>query len=95
MPEQTTEESAGYDLYAADTITFFAPKFSNYSTQFKVGYSWWIFGQIMPRSSILVDHLVTVDGGVIDSDFRGIVKTILVNLSKRLLLLDLVIELLK
>ena len=22
MPEQTTEESAGYDLYAADTITF-------------------------------------------------------------------------
>ena len=49
----------------------------------------------MPRSSILVDHLVTVDGGVIDSDFRGIVKAILVNLSKRLLLLDLVIELLK
>ena len=41
------------------------------------------FGQIMPRSSILVDHLVTVDGGVIDSDFRGIVKAILVNLSKK------------
>ena len=41
------------------------------------------FGQIMPRSSILVDHLVTVGGGVIDSDFRGIVKAILVNLSKK------------
>ena len=39
VPEQTTEGSAGYDLYAADTITFFAPKSSNYSTQFKVGYS--------------------------------------------------------
>ena len=39
VPEQTTEVSAGYDLYAADTITFFAPKSSNYSTQFKVGYS--------------------------------------------------------
>ena len=41
------------------------------------------FGQIMPRSSILVYHLVTVDGGVIDSDVRGIVKAILVNLSKK------------
>ena len=37
----------------------------------------------MPRSSILVYHLVTVDGGVIDSDVRGIVKAILVNLSKK------------
>ena len=37
----------------------------------------------MPQSSILVDHLVTVDDGVIDSDFRGIVKAILVNLSKK------------
>ena len=38
---------------------------------------------MMPRSSILVNHLVTVDGGVIDSDFRGIVKVILVNLSNK------------
>ena len=37
----------------------------------------------MPRSSILVDDLVTVDDGVIDSDFRGIVQAILVNLSKK------------
>ena len=37
----------------------------------------------MPRSSVLVDHLVTVDGGVIDSDFRGIVKAILVDLSNK------------
>ena len=29
----------------------------------------------------MVNHLVTVDGGVIDSDFRGIVKAMLVNLS--------------
>ena len=31
----------------------------------------------------MVNHLVTVDGGVIDSDFRGIVKAILVNLSDK------------
>ena len=33
--------------------------------------------------TILVNHLVIVDGGVIDSDFRGIVKEILVNLSDK------------
>ena len=41
------------------------------------------FGQVFPGSSILVNHLVTVDGGVIDSDFWGIVKAILVNLSDK------------
>ena len=37
----------------------------------------------MPRSIILLDHLNTVDGGVIDSDFKGIVKAILVNVSNK------------
>ena len=37
------------------------------------------FGKIFPCSSILKDHLVTVDSGVIDSDFRGIVEALLVN----------------
>ena len=31
----------------------------------------------------MVNHLVTVDGGVLDSDFRGIVKAILLNLSDK------------
>ena len=31
----------------------------------------------------MVNHLVTVDGGVVNSDFRGIVKAMLVNLSDK------------
>ena len=41
------------------------------------------FGKIFPCSSILKDHLVTVDAGVIDSDLRGIVEALLVNHSKK------------
>ena len=37
------------------------------------------FGRLFLHSSILKDHLVTVDAGVIDADFRGIVQALLVN----------------
>ena len=37
------------------------------------------FGKLFPRSSILKDHLVTVNAGVIDANFRGIVQALLVN----------------
>ena len=90
-PEQTTEGSDGYDLYAADTITIFPQSAQTIPLDLRWAITDGFFGQIMPRSSILVDHLVTVDGGVIDSDFRGIVRAILVINS----LFDLVIELLK
>ena len=42
-PEQATEESAGYDLYAADTITILPKTCPNYSSRFKICYSSWIF----------------------------------------------------
>ena len=83
VPEQTTEGSAGYDLYAADTVTILPQTAETIPLDLRWAISDGFFGQIMPRSSILVNHLVTVDGGVIDSDFRGIVKAILVNLSNK------------
>ena len=82
-PEQATEESAGYDLYAADTITILPKTAQTIPLDLRFAIPAGFFGQIFPRSSILVNHLVTVDGGVIDSDFRGIVKAILVNLSDK------------
>ena len=82
-PEKTTEGSAGYDLYAADTVTILPQTAQTISFDLSFAIPAGIFGKIMPRSSVLVDHLVTVDGGVIDSDFRGIVKAILVDLSNK------------
>ena len=79
-PERGTNKSAGYDLYAADTIRILPKTAQTIPLDLKFAIP---AGQIFPRSSILVNHLVTVDGGVIDSDFRGIVKAILVNLSDK------------
>ena len=82
-PEQATEESACYDLYAADTIAILPNTAQTILLDLRFAISAGFFGQIFPRSSLLVNHLVTVDVGVIDSDFRGVVKAILVNLSNK------------
>ena len=41
------------------------------------------YGKMYPRSSILKKHLVTVDSGLIDSDFRGIVEVLFINHSEK------------
>ena len=55
----------------------------NSSDTVSLGLRWAIptgfFGRLFLHSSILKDHLVTVDAGVIDADFRGIVQALLVN----------------
>ena len=37
------------------------------------------YGKLFPRSGILKEHLLTVNAGVIDSDFRGKVAALLFN----------------
>ena len=82
-PEQVTEEFAGCDLYAADAITILPKTAQIIPLDLRFAIPAGFFGQIFPQLSILVNHLVAVAGGVIDSDFRGIVKAILVNLSDK------------
>ena len=82
-PEQATEESTGYDLYAADTITILPKNPQTIPLDLRFAIPAGFCGQIFLQLSILVNQLVIVDGGVIDSDFRGIVKAILVNLSDK------------
>ena len=82
-PCQATEGSAGYDLYAAETKTFLPNSADTVSIELRWAIPSGFFGKIFPRSSILKDHLVTVDAAVIDSGFRGIVEALLVNHSKK------------
>ena len=40
------------------------------------------FGKIFPTSSLIQKHLVTVDAGMIDSDYWGTVHILVINCSK-------------
>ena len=83
MPTKATLGSARYDLFAA--VNAVVPSNSNDLVSLKLnmeilsGY----FAKVHPRASLLLNYKITTDGGVIDSDYRGTVKVIMINHSKK------------
>lgn len=85
IPQYATQESAGLDLRAfiLQPITLKPLERALVSTglsiELPVGYE----AQIRPRSGLAAKHGITVlnSPGTIDSDYRGEIKAILVNLS--------------
>lgn len=79
-PQRETEGSAGYDLRSADTVTIQPGERELVGT----GFAWEIpegmVGQVRPRSGLAVRSGLHVMAGVIDSDYRGEVKVLLINL---------------
>ena len=78
-PCQATEGSAGYDLFAAEPKSFLPSSADTISLDLRWAIPTGFFGKLFPRSSLLKNHLVTVDAGVIDTNFRGIVQALLVS----------------
>ena len=83
VPTKATVGSVGYDLFAA--VDAVVPSNSNalvsvmLNMEIPSGY----FGKVHPRSSLLLNYKITTDSGVIDSDYRGTVKVIMINHSKK------------
>ena len=87
LPVYATHGSAGLDIAAAikDEIIVLQGKISlvptNFSVEIPEGYEI----QVRPRSGLAVKHGITVlnSPGTIDSDYRGEVKIILINLGEK------------
>ncbi len=84
LPEYMTEGSSGMDLRAAvreDTILE-PMKIMAIPTGFCIGIPVGYEGQVRPRSGLALKNGVTVlnTPGTIDSDYRGEVKVIMINL---------------
>ena len=76
---QATEGSAGYDLFAAETKTFLPNSVGTISIELRWAIPTGFFGKLFPCSSLLMKHFVTIDAGVIDVDFRGVVQALVAN----------------
>ena len=76
---QATEDAAGYDLFTAETKTLLPNSADTITLDLRWAIPTGSYGKVFPRSGILKEHLVTVDVGVIDSDFSGIIQFLLVN----------------
>lgn len=82
LPVRQTSGSVGYDLHSTENnmIEPFSRKLI--STGLRVNIPRGMYGRIAPRSSLAWKHSVDVGAGVIDNDYRGEVKVLLINTGK-------------
>ena len=83
IPIRSTEGAAGYDVFAYEDRVIMPGKRSLVSLGFRLAIEKGFYGQLYPKSSFALRHETIVDAGVIDSDYRGIVKILLVNHSDK------------
>ena len=66
-------DSAGYDLYANETIKAHAGSRALVSVELRISIPKGFFGRISPRSELAVNRGVVAFNGTIDSGYRGII----------------------
>ena len=77
-----TEGSAGYDLKSPRTGAILPQRKLTLQTDLSLEIPKGYVGKIYPRSGLADQYCITTLGGIIDSDFRGNVSIILMNLHK-------------
>ena len=78
-PYQVTENSAVYDVFAAETKMLLPNSVDIISLELRWAIPNGFYGKLFPRSGILRKHFVSIDAGVIDADFGGIIQILMVN----------------
>ena len=84
LPTQAYEDAAGCGVYAADTCTILPHNCECIGIEIHFAIPEGFFGKLFSRSGLLKDYLVICEAGVIDSDFRGDMKVMLINLSENI-----------
>lgn len=84
LPKYQTSGSAGMDLHSAEELVVPKGEFRMISTGLKLAVPNGYEGHIRPRSGLAAKQGVTVLNapGTLDSDYRGLLKVILVNHGK-------------
>jgi len=78
-PTRGSGRAAGYDLYSAINVLIEPRGKAVISTDLFISVPQGTYGRIAPRSGLTIKHSIDVGAGVIDEDFRGLVKIILFN----------------
>lgn len=79
LPTKGSVNAAGFDLYSAQVATLNHGQRLCISTGIAISIPPGYYGRIAPRSGLAVKNGANVLAGVVDSDFRGEVKVILIN----------------
>ena len=79
VPCKATLYAAAYDLYAAEETNVLPKSNAIVSLDLRWAIRKGFFGKIFSHSGLFLNHSITVEGGVIDSGYRWIVKVLLFN----------------
>ena len=66
-------------MFAAETKTFRPKSVDTLSLELRWAIPTGFYGKLLPRSGILKEHFVSIDAGVIDAHFRGIIQVLMLN----------------
>ena len=83
LPTRSTPGSAGLDLFSTDNYVIMPGRRVVVSTGISVGLPPGTYGRIAPRSGLAVKHGLDVLAGVVDPDYRGEIKVVLLNTDVR------------
>ena len=81
-PKRATIHSIGYDLCAINPVNIEAKARRTIPLGLIIQVPEGHYGRLAPKSGIAEQYGISVMGGVIDPDYRGELKTILVNFGK-------------
>ena len=83
IPLKAYTDSAGYDLFADETVEVLSNSRAVVSTGLKMKIPKGYFGQISPRSGLAFKDGIVAFNGTIDSGYLGIVYVLLFNFSSK------------
>ena len=84
LPQRSTPGAAGFDLHSVEGYVVLPGHRVVVSTGIAVKLPVGCYGRIAPRSGLAVKHGLDVLAGVIDQDYTGELKVVLVNTDLRI-----------
>jgi len=79
LPKKGTAMAAGFDLHASKEVVIAPHSQELVPTGIAIKLPEGTYGRIAPRSGLAVKHAIDVHAGVVDRDYRGEVKGVLMN----------------
>ena len=79
IPQRGSSSAAGWDLYSSCGLIVKARSRALCDTGIRMAIPQGQYGRIAPRSGLASRHSIDVSAGVIDADYRGEIKVLLVN----------------
>jgi dUTP pyrophosphatase len=82
LPTRGSAQAAGLDLYAAENVQIDSGQRAAVKTGLAVAVPESFYGRVAPRSGLALRAGIDVLAGVVDSDYRGELICILINLGE-------------